>query len=120
MRIAKESIFSGLNNPGVYTLLSDEFDDKFGFTEEEVETLLKDYRLLDRYDQVQKWYNGYMFGKNIIYNPWSIINFLGSKGKEFEPYWLNTSDNKIVESLLSKGGKELKHELEQLIRGETI
>jgi hypothetical protein len=120
MRIAKESIFSGLNNPGVYTLLSEEFDDKFGFTEEEVEVMLKDYRVLDMYDQVQKWYNGYRFGKNIIYNPWSIINFLGSKGKEFEPYWLNTSDNKIVESLLSKGGKELKHELEQLIRGESI
>jgi len=120
MRIAKESIFSGLNNLGVYTFLSEEFDDKFGFTEKEVEALLKDYSLLDTYDQVQKWYNGYRFGKTIIYNPWSIINFLGSKGKELEPYWINTSDNKIVESLLSKGGKELKHELEQLIRGETI
>ena len=120
MRIARESIFSDLNNPGVYTLLSEEFDDKFGFTEPEVEALLKDYRLLDMYDQVRKWYNGYRFGKKTIYNPWSIINFLGSKGNELEPYWLNTSDNKIVESLLSKGGKELKQELEHLIRGETI
>ncbi|UCH94912.1 MAG: AAA family ATPase [Candidatus Aminicenantes bacterium] len=120
MRIARESIFSGLNNPGVYTLLAEEFDDKFGFTEKELEALLKDYRLLEMYDQVQKWYNGYRFGKKIIYNPWSIINFLGSKGKELEPYWINTSDNKIVESLLSRGGKELKEELEQLIRGETI
>jgi hypothetical protein len=120
MRIARESIFSDLNNPGVYTLLSEEFDDKFGFTEKEMEALLKDFQLLDMYDQVQKWYNGYRFGKKIIYNPWSIINFLGSKGKELEPYWINTSDNKIVESLLSKGGKELKQELEQLIRGETI
>ena len=81
MRIAKESIFSDLNNPGVYTLLAEEFDDKFGFTEKEVETLLKDYQLLDMYDQVQRWYNGYRFGGKIIYNPWSIINFLGSKGK---------------------------------------
>jgi hypothetical protein len=120
MRVAKESIFSGLNNPGVYTLLAEEFDDKFGFTEKELEALLKDYRLLEMYDQVQKWYNGYRFGEKIIYNPWSIINFLGSKGKELEPYWINTSDNQIVESLLSKGGKELKEELEQLIRGETI
>jgi hypothetical protein len=120
MRIARESIFSGLNNPGVYTLLSEEFDDKFGFTEEEVEALLKDYSLLDMYDQVQKWYNGYRFGKTIIYNPWSIINFLGSKAKECKPYWINTSDNKIVEFLLSKGGKELKQELEQLIREETM
>ncbi len=120
MRIAKESIFSGLNNPGVYTLLSKEFDDKFGFTEQEVETLLKDFRVFDMYDQVQKWYNGYWFGKRIIYNPWSIINFLGSEEKELKPYWINTSDNRLVETLLSKGGKELKKELEQLIRGEAI
>jgi hypothetical protein len=72
------------------------------------------------YDQVQKWYNGYRFGKRIIYNPWSIVNFLGSKGKELEPYWINTSDNQMVETLLSRGGKELKEELELLIRGETI
>ena len=120
MRIAKESIFSGLNNPGVYTLLSKEFDDKFGFTEQEVEALLKFFRVFDMYDQVQKWYNGYRFGKRIIYNPWSIINFLESEEKELKPYWINTSDNEIVETLLSKGGKELKQELEQLIRGETI
>jgi len=120
MRIAKESIFSGLNNPGVYTLLAEEFDDKFGFTEKEVEALLKDFQLLDRYDEVQRWYNGYRFGEKIIYNPWSIINFLGSKAKVCKPYWINTSDNQMVESLLSKRGKELKKELEQLIRGETI
>jgi hypothetical protein len=92
MRIARESIFSGLNNPGVYTLLSEEFEDKFGFTEQEVEALLRDFDLLDRYD----------------------------KAKKCKPYWLNTSDNEIVENLLSRGGKELKKEMEQLIRGETI
>jgi hypothetical protein len=120
MRIAKESIFSGLNNPGVYTLLSEEFDDKFGFTGEEVEALLKDFQVFDRYDQVQEWYNGYLFGSRVIYNPWSIINFLGSKTKECKPYWINTADNKIVETLLCKGGKELKKEIEQLVRGEAI
>jgi hypothetical protein len=120
MRIAKESIFSGLNNPGVYTLLSTEFDDKFGFTEEEVEKLLKDFNLLNRYEEVQKWYNGYRFGNRVVYNPWSIISFLGSEENELKPYWINTSDNQLVESLLSKGGKELKKELEQLIRGEAI
>ena len=120
MRIAKESIFSGLNNPGVYTLLSEEFDDKFGFTEKEVEALLKDFQLLDRYDEVQHWYNGYRFGEKIIYNPWSMVNFLGSKVKKCKPYWINTSDNQMVDFLLSKGGKELKKELEQLIRDETI
>jgi len=120
MRIARESIFSGLNNPGVYTLLSEEFDDKFGFTEEEVETLLRDFNILHRYDDVQKWYNGYRFGNRVIYNPWSIINFLGSKAKECKSYWVNTSDNQLVETLLSKGGRELRKGLEQLIRGETI
>jgi hypothetical protein len=120
MRIAKESIFSGLNNPGVYTLLSEEFDEQFGFTEKETETVLKDFHLLDRYDEVQLWYNGYRFGQKIIYNPWSIINFLGSKAKKCKPYWINTSDNQMVEFLLSKGGKELKKELEQLIQDEAI
>ncbi|MCP5106439.1 MAG: AAA family ATPase, partial [bacterium] len=120
MRIARESIFSGLNNPGVYTLLSEEFDERFGFTEKETETLLKDFHLLDRYDEVRLWYNGYRFGEKIIYNPWSIINFLGSKAKKCKPYWINTSDNQLVELLLSKGGKELKKELEQLILGEAI
>ena len=120
MRIAKESIFSGLNNPGVYTLLYKEFDDKFGFTEEEVEAMLGDFQVLDMYDRVREWYNGYRFGKRVVYNPWSIINFLGSEDKELKPYWVNTSDNKLVETLLSKGGRELKRELEQLIRGETI
>ncbi|MDQ1350735.1 MAG: hypothetical protein QG657_1037 [Acidobacteriota bacterium] len=120
MRIAQESIFSGLNNPGVFTLLAEEFNDKFGFTEPEVETMLKDFDVWDRYDDVKQWYNGYNFGGRIIYNPWSITSFLDSRAKELKPYWINTSDNEIVEDLLSNGGKELKEELETLIRGETI
>jgi hypothetical protein len=120
MRIAQESIFSGLNNPGVYTLLSEAFNDKFGFTEKEVVTLLRDFQAEDSYDQVQEWYNGYRFGEKTIYNPWSIINFLSEGAKKCKPYWINTADNEIVESLLSRGGKELKEELELLIRGETI
>ncbi|MCP5047924.1 MAG: AAA family ATPase [bacterium] len=120
MRIAKESIFSGLNNPGVYTLLSDSFNDKFGFTEEEVKLLLREFNAADRYEYVREWYNGYRFGETLIYNPWSIINFLAEGAKKFKPYWINTSDNAIVESLLSSGGKELKEELELLISGRTI
>jgi hypothetical protein len=120
MRIARESIFSGLNNPGVYTLLSKEFDDKFGFTEQEVEKLLADFQLIHCYEGIQEWYNGYRFGDRVIYNPWSIINFLGSEDKELKPYWVNTTDNQLIETLLSKGGRELKKELEQIIRGETI
>ncbi|MCU0289768.1 MAG: AAA family ATPase, partial [Acidobacteria bacterium] len=120
MRIAQESIFSGLNNPGVFTLLAEEFNDKFGFTEPEVETMLKDFDALDRYDDVKQWYNGYNFGGRIIYNPWSITSFLDSRAKELKPYWINTSDNEIIDDLLSKGGKELKEELELLLQGESI
>ncbi len=120
MRVAKESIFSGLNNLGVYSLTAEEFDDKFGFTETEVQTMLNQYGLAGKYDGVRRWYNGYYFGKKVIYNPWSLINFLGSDEKELTSYWLNTSDNKLVETLLTKGGKELKKELEQLIQGEIL
>jgi hypothetical protein len=120
MRIARESIFSGLNNPGVYTLLSQKFSDHFGFTETEMKTMLEDFRVPGMVDRVQLWYNGYRFGNRIIYNPWSIINFLNSAEKELKPYWINTSDNRIVETLLTGGGNELKEELEQLIRGESI
>ena len=120
MRIAKESIFSGLNNPGVYTLLSFDFSDCFGFTEEEVKSMLDDFQVSDKYEQVQQWYNGYLFGNRVIYNPWSIINFLRNKEKELIPYWINTSSNELIESLLTNQGKELKEELEQLIRRESI
>ena len=120
LRIAKESVFSGLNNLGVFTLLAEEFDDKFGFTEKEIVKMLKDFNVFHMYDRVREWYNGYTFGKETIYNPWSIINFLASERKEPEPYWINTSDNQIVETLLTKEGKELNKELEQLIQGESV
>ena len=120
MRIARESFFSDLNNLGVYSLLSKKFSSCFGFTETEVRTMLCDFNVSDMLEQVQFWYNGYRFGEKVIYNPWSIINFLNSGDNELKPYWVNTSDNTIVNSLLSRGGKELKKELEQLIRGETI
>ncbi len=120
MRIAKESIFSGFNNPGVYTLLSQKFSDYFGFTETEIKAMLEDFGVSDMLDQVQVWYNGYRFGNKVIYNPWSIINFLNNEEKELVPYWINTSDNQIVNTLLSNGSKELREELEQLIRGESI
>jgi len=82
--------------------------------------MLEDFDVLDRLEQVQLWYNGYRFGGNVIYNPWSIINFLNDEDRESKPYWINTSDNKMVDSLLSRGDVELRKELEQLIRGESI
>jgi hypothetical protein len=120
MHVPMEAYFSGVINAGIFTLLSSEFEDKFGFTENEIEKMLKDFNVFHMYDQVRDWYNGYTFGKETIYNPWSIINFLASESKEPQPYWINTSDNQIVERLLTKGGKELKKELERLVQGEII
>ncbi len=120
MRVAKESIFSGLNNLGVYTLLSHSFADKFGLTESEVKQMVQDYQAEDHYPAINEWYNGYHFGDTVIYNPWSIINYLSNPKDGFKPYWLHTSDNAIVEKLLTRGGKELKKELESLIAGESV
>ncbi len=120
LRIAKESIFSDLNNLGVYTLLDDEFEDKFGFTEKEVENILEQFQRRSLYPEVQHWYNGYRFGGKTIYNPWSIINFVNNRKKTFKPYWVNTSDNKLIDTLLTGGGRELKKEMELLLQGETV
>jgi len=120
LRVAKESIFSGLNNLDVYTLLSLSFSDKFGLTEDDVIRLLDDFGLQKHDEEVRDWYNGYQFGDRIIYNPWSIINYANKPLEGFKPYWLHTSDNAIVEKLLTHGGQELKEELESLIRGDSV
>ena len=91
LRVAKENIFSGLNNLEVHTILDSEFTEYFGVMENEVENSLKDFELEYELDDVQKWYNGYFFGKNEVYNPWSTINFLDDK--KIEEHWVNTSNN---------------------------
>ncbi len=120
LRVSKESIFSGLNNLGIYTLLVQEFNTAFGFTEEDVRTLLRDYGLAERYDEVAYWYNGYLFGGEEIYNPWSVVNYVVSQEHEPKGYWINTGSTDILESLITRGGRELRQELGQLIEGETI
>src|SRR3989339_1493291 len=119
LRIAQESIFSDLNNVKVYTVLSEQYGSFFGFTQEEVEVLLKKASLFDQLPEVQRWYNGYMFGSSVVYNPWSIINYISDNGV-FKPYWINTSGNRLIEEALLKGGDEVSVLLEQLIRGESI
>lgn len=120
MRVAKESIFSGLNNLGVFTLLRNEFSDSFGLTEDETTQALNDFRLVQQQSEVKAWYDGYVFGDRVVYNPWSIINYLNSADKECRPYWVNTSDNAVIEQLLTRGGVELQADLESLINGEGI
>ena len=119
-RVSKDSIFSDLNNPKVVTTTSDEYATAFGFTEEEVFTALETYGYNDQKEKVKYWYDGFVFGQQRdIYNPWSIINFLNTKGK-FDTYWANTSSNTLVSTLLRKGSKSIKISFEALLKGETI
>jgi len=120
-RVAKESIFSGLNNLKVSTLIDDEFADCFGFTPAEVHQLLIDTNALDRETDVQRWYNGYIFGKEqVIYNPWSILSFLENTQRELKPYWVNTSSNDIIKQLIMEGDSDVKQEIEVLLGGGTL
>ncbi len=120
LRIAKESIFSGLNNIETFTILSEEFQDKFGLLEAEVKALLAEYNLLDKLPQIREWYNGYRIGSCTgIYNPWSVLCCIRKKGV-LAPYWVNTSDNLLVKQLFAQGSDDLKTGLEELLQGRTI
>ena len=124
LRISKESIFTGLNNLNVVSITNDTFAEYFGFTQEEVEKMLKDYGLEENLETVQKWYDGYRFGETEVYNPWSVINYVYScyKNKQAfaKPYWSNTSSNSIVRSLIEHADISVKQEIEGLIEGGTI
>ncbi len=106
LRVAKESIFSGLNNLGVYTILDKKFSDKFGFTEEEVESLLFQYGVEDSFNEANHWYKGYNFGGTIIFNPWSIINYADRRVAKH--YWANTSSNELIGELIREGSSGLR------------
>ena len=100
LRAAKEGIFSGLNNLRVFTLLDKKFEDKFGFTAQEVDGLLSGAHLKKKADLIKQWYNGYKSGSVMIYNPWSLLECIDNKGR-LEPYWANTSDNALVKKLIA-------------------
>jgi len=118
-RVSKESIFSDLNNLEVITTTSNKYATSFGFTEEEVFTSLDECGLGSEKETVKKWYDGFTIGNHTdIYNPWSVLNFL-AKGK-YEPYWANSSGNRLVNKLVREGDKDIKTTFEKLLRGETI
>jgi hypothetical protein len=120
LRIAKESIFSGLNNISTFTILSEEFQDKFGLTEPEVKQLLKEYDLVECWDAIRQWYNGYRIGScEGIYNPWSVLRCIAQKGA-LAPYWVNTSDNALMKQLITQGSEGFKTDIEELMKGNTI
>ena len=121
MKVAKESIFSDFNNASISTLLTPRYEDKFGFTEDEVLEMLKYYKLTDKYDGVKKWYNGYIFGeKEVIYNPWSIINYVSLPKYGFMPYWINTSSNEMIKEVLQLDKAEIKKTIELLLEKKRV
>ena len=125
LRVAKESIFTGLNNLKVLSVTSVRFDEYFGFTDEEVKTMLACYGLTNYYDTVKEWYDGYRFGNVDVYCPWDVINYIDElrEDQTLAPknYWSNTSSNDVVRHFIEKVGQGLaKREIESLIAGESV
>lgn len=118
LKIAKEGIFSGLNNLQVYNIFEKNFSEYYGLTEEEVLEGLKYYNLEYEINDVKDWYDGYQFGNIEVYNPWSIINFL--KNGKLKPYWQGTAGNETINELLDRGNMEIFDDLEKLFRKETV
>ncbi|WP_045222819.1 AAA family ATPase [Desulfonatronum thioautotrophicum] len=124
LRIAKESVFSGLNNLEVYSLLRQQHADSFGFTPSEVGQMLGSFGLPERSKDVANWYDGYLFGQETIFNPWSILNFLKAPEEGCRPYWLNTSSNDLVRDLVmaraSCANDRLQQELDLVMTGQPL
>ena len=120
LRVARESIFWGLNNVGVFSLLRSEFNTCFGFTEPEVEALLTQTGRAERLPVLRAWYNGYLFGGEVIYNPWSVLNYIANPEAEPEPYWIATSSNDLVRSLLEERALSIQGVFETLLTGGAI
>jgi hypothetical protein len=121
LRIARESLFSELNNFRVHSMINaGPFADKFGFTEDEVQKILSDFGQQKNAEEIKRWYNGYNIGDLTIYNPWSVTSYIADYPLPARPHWLNTSSNRLIHEELAKGGMELKRELQTLLRGEEL
>ncbi|MFR8172150.1 MAG: AAA family ATPase [Marvinbryantia sp.] len=124
LRVSKESIFTGLNNFDVNSIVDVEHDEQFGFTDSEAQRLLEDYGLNERAGIVKEWYDGYRFGNANIYCPWDVIKYtkklLADPYAEPEAFWINTSGNDLVKRFIDKADKTTQNEIERLIAGEAI
>ena len=124
LRISRESIFTGLDNLDVVSILDENYAEYFGFTQDEVDSLLSFYGISYTADDVKKWYDGYLFGHTEVYNPWSIINYARDilyHNTEFpKPYWSNTSSNSIVRKMVAEADSSTVQEIESLLAGDTI
>ena len=119
LRVSRESLFSGLNNLKVHSVLHPQLSSFFGFTEEEVNQLFNKAGLQDKMDDVKHWYNGYQMGSTVLYNPWSIVNCI-EDGGVLKPFWVNTSDNILIKDLLLKSSFNFKDKFEILLHGTPV
>ena len=124
LRVSRESIFTGLNNLDIFTIISPMFTDSFGFTPDEITDILKHYNLENKANEIKKWYDGYLFGGTQIYNPWSTINHIknltANPNYPCKPYWSNTSSNEIVKRLIEESNDRTKNSIEELINGTPV
>ncbi len=123
LRISKESIFTGLNNFNVYSIMDEQSSTRFGFTQQEVNELLNEYNFLEQKDEVKEWYDGYRFGSTEIYNPWSVLKYvlktIQSK-PEPESFWANTSSNELVVSYIENANYNIYQEFLALMQGQSL
>ena len=124
LRISKESIFTGLNNFKVLSILDSRFDEQFGFTDQEVQKILDDYELSSHFKETKEWYDGYRFGKADIYCPWDVVNYVEQLRYDPEAvpqdFWSNSSGNAMVRRFIDMADVSTKNEIERLIAGESI
>lgn len=124
LRISKESIFTGLNNFKVLSIMDPQFDEQFGFTEAEVKEILESYDLEDHMDEAKEWYDGYHFGNADVYCPWDVINHVdqlrADPTAQPQSYWMNTSGNSLVKRFVDMADKTTRDEIERLVCGEAI
>lgn len=119
LRVAKESIFSGLNNIKVNSILDERYSEYFGFTPEEVQQLTKYYGVPEKYEEICEWYDGYRFGNTDIFNPWSVIGYFGD-GCRAKAYWTSTSSNDIIGEVLGNADEDMLEDLHGLLQGKSV
>ena len=119
LRISKESIFTGLNNLAVNSILSNKYSESFGFVQYEVDELMKYYNIEEKSQLMKKWYDGYLFGNREIYNPWSVANYFNNECKP-RPFWTNTSDNEIIREIMRTLTPEIADDLILLMQGKHV
>ncbi len=119
LRVAKESIFSGLNNLKVNSVLEERYSEYFGFTKEDIKEMMLYYGKSDKYDEICEWYDGYRFGETDIFNPWSVLNYLDEKCIA-KAYWQSTGDNSIIKQIVSEADDETADNLRKLMQGQVV